>query len=369
MNIGIFFGSNSCEHEISILSTLQLIKYFKDEITLIYISKDHKLYIGDCLKEYDFYSNINLKKCKEITLFKKNQELYINPKDIFSKPILIDMVFPILHGASGEDGCIQGLFELLDIPYAQSKLSTCVLGIDKDLMKKYFQIYNLPYLKSITLTKQQVLSNIEILNDIEIELPWIIKPVCGGSSIGINCIKNKEEMAKKIIETFAFDNKILIEPKLENIKEYNIAILGDENEQIFSNIEEVYVQEDIYSYTDKYGGSTIKQKPATRSLNPIIDEVLEKQIKEISRKAFLCFECSGVVRFDFIYSDYLILNEINIIPGSYSIYLFKNIMEPVLIIETIKNIALRQYKVKKQTIHNLDSFIFKKNWNQYLLKK
>ena len=368
MNIGLLYGGNSCEHEISILSMLQLCKYFKDEVTLIYLSKENRFYTGECLKEYEFYRDINLKKCKEISFSKQNQEVILKPKDFFSKSMIIDMIFPILHGGVGEDGSIQGFFELLDIPYAQSKLSTCNLCMDKDLTKKLFQVYELPHLSSITLNNYQVLANLKGLEEIKIPKPWIIKPSKGGSSIGINCVSNDEEMTKKIVETFAFDNKIIVEPKLENAREFNIAILGDEHEQYFSNIEEVQSNHDFYSYTDKYGGSTLKQSPASRTLNPILEENLENQIKEIALKSFKAFECSGVVRFDFLYSNQLYLNEINTIPGSYSIYLFRNILEPTQFIEILKNIAITQYKYKKQEIKSLDSFVFKNNWNQMIKK-
>ena len=367
MRIALLYGSKSCEHEISILSTLQLMKYFKnDEIILIYISKENKFYIGEQLKEYNFYKNINLNKLKEITLQNKNNEINIKIKNNI-KTIPIDMIFPILHGNYGEDGCIQGYLELLNIPYAQSSLPTCALCIDKDLTKKICILNHIPTLEYEVLTKHQVLSNLDCINQIKLEKPWIIKPARLGSSIGINIINHDE--TDKIIESLTFDHKVIVEHKLANKKEYNIAILGDEYEQILSNIEEVQVSEDYYTYTDKYGGSTVKQQPTIRVLNPEIDDELENQIKEIALKAFKVFNCKGVVRFDFLVEDKLYLNEINVIPGSYSIYLFKNIIEPVQIIETIKNIALSEYKKNSQNIKTLDSTIFKNNWNQYQLKK
>ena len=367
MRIALLYGSKSCEHEISILSTLQLMKHFKnDEILLIYISKDNKFYIGNKLKEYNFYKNIKLNQLKEITFINKENELNIKIKNTL-KYIPIDMIFPILHGSYGEDGCIQGYLELLNIPYAQSNLTTCALCMDKELTKQICILNNIPTLEYEVLTKYQVLSNLECIDHIHIEKPWIIKPARLGSSIGINIINNHE--INKIIESLTFDNKIIIEHKLSNNKEYNIAILGDEHEQILSNIEEVQINDDYYTYTDKYGGSTVKQQPTTRILNPILDIHLENEIKEMACKAFKTFHCKGVVRFDFLFEDKLYLNEINVIPGSYSIYLFKNIMEPSQIIETLKNIALSEYKKNNQMIKTLDSTIFKNNWNQYQLKK
>ena len=367
MKIALLYGSQSCEHEISILSTLQIMKYFKnDEIILIYMSKDNKFYISKHLKEYDFYRNINLNKCKEITFINKNHETFIKIKHSL-KTIPIDMIFPILHGSYGEDGCIQGYLEILNIPYAQSNLTTCALCIDKELTKKICEYNNIPILEYEVFKKQQVLSNLDSIHQIKIEKPWIIKPARLGSSIGINVMKETD--INKMIDSLKFDHKIIVEHKLSNKKEYNIAILGDEYEQILSNIEQVQVSEDYYSYTDKYGGSTVKQQPTTRILSPDLEYDLENKIKEIALKAFKVFNCKGVVRFDFLIDEKIYLNEINVIPGSYSIYLFKNIIEPTQIIEILKNISLNEYKKRNQNIKTLDSNIFKKNWNQYQLKK
>ena len=239
--------------------------------------------------------------------------------------------------------------------------------MDKELTKKMCMIYNIPILEYEVITKSQIISNLDFVHYIKIDKPWIIKPARLGSSIGINIIKDNE--TDKIIESCTFDNKIIIEHQLTNKKEYNIAIIGDECEQILSNIEEVQATDDYYTYTDKYGGSTVKQQPTTRILNPSINIQLENEIKKIALKAFKSFNCKGVVRFDFLYDDKLYLNEINVIPGSYSIYLYKNIMEPNEMIEILKNVALNEYKKNNQIIKTLDSSIFKENWNQYQIKK
>lgn len=368
--IALFYGGCSLEHEISILSTLQFVKYFeKDEVILVYVSKENKFYIGECLYDFDFYSKMKLSQCKEVILEKKETNVYLKTKELFPRKIMIDCVFPLMHGLSGEDGSIQGVFELLDIPYAESKLSTCAIFMDKDLTRKMFQVHQIPYADGITLYKQDVLKNLDSLNQIKIEKPWILKPARGGSSIGINCVYEDDEMNQKVLETFSFDSKIVLERKYEKIREFNVAVLGNTYEQKVSHIEEIHVSDDYYSYSDKYGGSVVKQKPASRTCPADIYEDLEKEIKELARKAFIQFECSGVVRFDFLYSDHLMMNEVNIIPGSYSMYLFKGIRTPKEMIEILKNCAIENYMEKAKEIRNLDSFIFKKNWNDQYLKK
>lgn len=367
--IALFYGGCSLEHEISILSALQIMKYFEEDVILVYVSKENKYYIGECLYDFDFYSKIKLNKCKEVLLEKKDTDVFLKTKGLFPKRIQLDCVFPLMHGASGEDGAIQGVFELLDIPYTQSKLSTCAIFMDKDLTRKMFEIYNIPHAQGITLYKQEVLSDFDCLNQLKIEKPWILKPANGGSSIGINCVYDNDEMNQKVLETFAFDSKIILERKYEKIREFNIAVLGNSYEQILSNIEEIHTHDDYFSYSDKYGGSVVKQKPATRTCPSMIDETIENEIRELARKAFVQFDCSGVVRFDFLYSNRLMMNEVNIIPGSYSVYLFKGICTPDKIIEIMKKCAIERFVEKAKAIRQLDSFIFKKNWNEQYLKK
>ncbi|MGN1344049.1 MAG: hypothetical protein ACI4U3_05675 [Traorella sp.] len=370
MNIALLFGGNSIEHEISILTALQLIKYFKeDKMIPIYISKDNQFYIGKELLDFDFYSKINLKKCQSVIFENHNQEHFIRIKKSFRKPIPIDLVIPCMHGTSGEDGSIQGMLEILNIPYAQSKLSTCAICMDKDLTRKMFDVFKIPHTLGVTLIKDKTIHQLDCLNEIKIPKPWILKPAKGGSSIGINCVNDDEHMVLKVCETFAYDNKIILEEKLENFREFNVAIVGDEYEQIISNIEEIHSVHDFYSYSDKYGGSIVKQNLTQRTLPAMIEDDLAEEIKKMAIKAFLDFECSGVVRFDFLYDDHLMLNEINIIPGSFSIYLFRNICLPEKIMEMIIHIAKRQYVKKKREIRQIDSFIFKKKWNQMILKK
>lgn len=370
MKTALLYGGNSLEHEISILSALQVVKHFKeDEVILVYVSKKNRYYIGKELYDYEFYSNPILHKCKEVVFIKKNHECFLKVCSSLFNKIKIDMVFPIMHGTSGEDGCIQGMLELMDIPYAQSKLSTCAIFMDKDLTRKMYQVFQIPHTKGMTLYRKEILVNLNQLNTILIPKPWILKPAKGGSSIGINCVYTEEEMNQKVCETMAFDSKMILEEKLENAREFNIAVIGNDSQQILSNIEEIYVHDDYYSYTDKYGGSIVKQKPATRMCPAILDEKIEEEIRELAKKAYIDFECSGVVRFDFLYRDHLMMNEVNIIPGSYSFYLFKEICTPKEIIEMIYNGAMEGYLKKKREVRQIDSFIFKKDWQMNNIKK
>lgn len=360
MKIACVYGGCSIEHEISILTALQLLKYFdEDEVILIYVSKENRFFIGECLKDFEFYETLQMNHCHEIIFEKKYQDVYVKEKRPFGKKTRIDLVFPFMHGASGEDGSIQGYFELLNVPYAQSKCSTCAIFMDKDIMRKMFKACDIPCNPALVLHKQDILNDLDQLNKIELAKPWIVKPAKGGSSIGINCIYDSVKMNRLICESFAFDRKLVLEHKLENVREFNIAVLGNEHEQMTSLIEEIHINHDYYSYSDKYGGSIVKQNNATRSVPAQIDQILENEMKELALRAFKIFECSGVVRFDFLYTDHLMMNEINIIPGSLSIYLFKGICTPSKMIQLLKKYAFEEFQMKSREIHEIDSFIFK----------
>lgn len=370
MKIAVLYGANSLEHEISILSALQIRKHFtEDEVILVYMSKSHHFYVGECLKEFDFYRDCNVKRCKEVEFVKKNTEVYLKEKGLFGKKTEIEMVFPMMHGAHGEDGCIQGYLELLNIPYAQSTPAVCALLMDKDLMRKMFLSLNIPMNEGVTLHKGTILCDLKLLNDIQISKPWIIKPARSGSSIGINVIENEDQMHRLICESFCFDSKLILEKKLEKVREFNVAVMGNASEQIISNIEEILINHDYYSYTDKYGGSFVKQHVASRVLPAMIEDSLKEEIITLSKKAFVEMECSGVVRFDYFYTDQLLLNEINAIPGSLSMYLFKDICTPSEMINVLKKCAMDKHMSKLRTLYSIDSFIFKKDNEIHYLKQ
>lgn len=369
MKTALFFGGNSTEHEISVLSALQLMKYFKEEdLTMVYVSKENRFYIGEVLKNFEFYKNVCLNMCSEVFLEKKNHDIFLRRKNPFHKKIQIELAFPLMHGTSGEDGSIQGLFELLNLPYVGSSLSTCAILMDKDLTRKMFRVFEIPHNIGKTLYRQEILCDLSVLENIEIEKPWILKPAKGGSSIGISCVDENTMAQRSVCEAFAFDSKLILEKKLENYREFNVAVLGDENEQLISNIEEVHTECDFYSYSDKYGGSIVKQKPATRTCPALIEEALKEEIIMLARKAFLDFECSGVVRFDFLYKDDLVMNEINAIPGSCSMYLYKNICTPYQLIEILEKCALNKHLKKMKEIRQIDSFVFRESWEGILKK-
>lgn len=148
--------------------------------------------------------------------------------------------------------------------------------------------------------------------------------------------------------------------------------MGDFQSQILSQVEEVVKSDEIFSYNDKYGGSVFKGAPPIRFIPAILDETLETQIKQLGQQAFVECECSGVVRFDFIYDtveEKLYLNEVNLIPGSLSFGLFKDILTPTQLLDICIDIGFKNESRKMKEVREMNSFVLKKDLSQMMLKK
>jgi D-alanine-D-alanine ligase len=262
LKLGVIFGGESVEHEISVISAIQAMKALdeeKYEIVPIYISKDREWYTGDLLKDIDLNKDFdNLKKyAKNIVLYNKEGSFVLQSKKGLKKIVNeIDLVFPIMHGTNGEDGSIQGYLNMLGIPYAESNLYAATIGQDKVFQKQILQSEGLPvadytwffdneYLEDFNSIKKRVK---------EIGYPVIVKPSRLGSSIGIKIAKNEEVLKSAIDEAIRYDDKILIEKMINNLVELNCAVLGNKEQVETSLIEEVLATNELLSYKDKYIG-------------------------------------------------------------------------------------------------------------------
>lgn len=375
IHVALVYGGSSVEHDVSIVSALQSYHAFdheKYEVELVYYSRNQHFYVGKILEDFSFYQNFNPKQCDEVTFERTKIETKLKYKKRWKKAIPIDIAFPIIHGTSGEDGCLQGFFETYRLPYCESKCSTCAIHQDKDLMKKMFTFFNYPQIPWLTIEREISLFQIDEIKNLPISKPWVIKPAKAGSSIGIQIIEDDYQINQKICESFAFDQKLVIEEKKEKIREFNLAVVGDFQSQILSQVEEVVKSDEIFSYNDKYGGSVFKGAPPIRFIPAIIDEALETQIKQLGQQAFVECECSGVVRFDFIYDtveEKLYLNEVNLIPGSLSFGLFKDILTPTQLLDICIDVGFKNESRKMKEVREMNSFILKKDLSQMMLKK
>lgn len=321
--IGVIFGGMSTENEVSIKSAKSVLKNLDKglyEIYPIYIDKEGKWW-----------------KCsynEKNGQIKNNEEI----ENVFKYLKEIDVAFPVLHGLYGEDGTIQGLFELLKIPYVGCHVLASSVGMDKAYTKiiferaglkqakyKYIKTYKEKYIYINEDFEEEIMNIEEIARKIEkeIKFPMFIKPSNSGSSVGINKANNNEELKKYIKEASKFDEKILVEEGI-NGKEVECAVLGNKD-VIASCIGEIKSADEFYSYDAKYNN----QESKTNIPADISEEISDK-IKKQAVKAFKAIDGRGLSRVDFFVekdTNEIYINEINTLPGFTNISMYPKLFE------------------------------------------
>ncbi|EOD00757.1 D-alanine--D-alanine ligase family protein [Caldisalinibacter kiritimatiensis] len=373
--VGVVFGGRSVEHEVSVITGLQIIENIdksKYDVIPIYINKDGKWLTGDSLLDFKNFKENKLNDLKEIVVIPKSNDnkIYTHPEKIklFGKKILdsIDVIIPAVHGTNGEDGTLQGLFELMNIPYVGGGVLASSVGMDKVVMKSVFKSYDLPVVDYIWFFRKRWNENKEnVIKEVEEKLgyPVFVKPANLGSSIGITKAKDREKLEEAIEVAIRYDRKIIVEKSVENPREINCAVLGYDDNLKTSLCEEPLGWKELLSYEDKYVRSNTKGAKGERRVIPadILDNIKE-QIEELAKQAFMAIDCRGVARIDFlVQEDKVYINEINTMPGSISYYLW----EPMGIsfkelINELLEIAFVTYQDKQKNMYSYDVDLFKK---------
>ena len=325
--LGVIFGGTSTEHEVSIVSGTSVIKNLNKEKYEIY-----PIYIDKAGEWYEFeLDNKTYKVGDEIVGTKKIENIWNYLKKM-------DILFPVLHGLQGEDGTIQGMFELLKIPYVGTRVLGSSVCMDKVYSKIIFEKAKLNQAKYVYIRKfedqyiyinedfsEEVLDIQETVNKImeKIDFPMFVKPSNSGSSVGISKAKNKDELINSIIEASKFDKKILIEENI-NGREIECAVLGNEEVKA-SVLGEILPAEAFYSFSAKYQNSDSKTVEA-----PDLPEELTKKVRELAVKAYKAADCQGLSRVDFFVNDKenkIYINEINTLPGFTEISMYPKLWE------------------------------------------
>ena len=374
LRLGVIFGGESVEHEVSIISAIQAMKNLdeeKYEIIPIYIGKDREWYTGKLLKNIEIYSDIELLKkyTKNVVLTnRKNNFVLIKKTGIKRIVDYVDLILPIVHGTNVEDGTLQGFLELIGIPYVGSNVYSSAIGQDKVFQKQILESSFIPVTKYIWFFDNDYKENEEeILNNIEkLGYPVMVKPARLGSSVGISKAKNKEEVKESIIDAMKYDEKILIEKVVDNLIEVNCSVLGNYEYQEASELEEVMGVDEFLSYRDKYLGSNktkgTKGMASTNRILPArLDDKIANEIKETSKKVFKVLNSSGVIRIDYLIdkkTNKYYVNETNTIPGSLSFYLWEATKKPYKeLLDDMINLAIRTYKRKKRKVFSFETNI------------
>ena len=388
IKVGVIFGGESVEHEVSIISAIQAMNKMdeeKYEVIPIYITKDREWYTGELLKDIESYSDLNLVKkyAKNVVLYCENGNYVLKQKKgLFNKVVNdIDIIFPITHGTNVEDGALQGYFQTIGIPYVGPNVYAAAVGQDKVYMKRIFAGENLPMTKFEWFYDADYKNNSdEVINKVKkLKYPVIVKPATTGSSVGISTASDDKELTKAIEEAMQYDSKIIVEEMVQNLKEVNISVLGNYEHQKLSEIEEVISAEKFLTFEEKYIGSGkvkgkngIKNMPAKSSKGMVsasrkvpaeLSKELRKEVESVATKAFRALGSSGVCRIDFLIDDKakkVYINEINSIPGSLSFYLWEPIGKKYTeLLDDMINIGVKDYKKRTSKTHSFESNILK----------
>ena len=344
--IGVIFGSRSCEREVAIISAVQLMRHAdreKYDIIPVYISEDGNWYTGDKLKEIQTYKPFHPDQKGIIRVFpdlssgsgalltvRKDSGLFARERTEIAARI--DAYIIVMHGLNGEDGTLQGLMELINVPYTSTGVAGSALGMDKIMMKQFFQGAGLPVLPGLSFTRSGFSREREtVLNKVEKELgfPVFVKPANLGSSIGVSRADDTESLADSLELAFEYDRRVLVEKGLDRPIELNCSVMGYDDVVEASPIEMPLNNDEFLDFKDKYlaSGGSKGMASLHRVLPAPIEEELKNEIQEMSRTIFRMLDCKGVVRIDYMFdkhSEKLYITEINTIPGSLAFYLWEN---------------------------------------------
>jgi len=384
IKVGVLFGGRSGEHEVSLLSAASVLKAInqkKYDIVPIGITKEgrwltppdaERLLRGEAAHEEHgrhlragdpaaTASAAVLAKGEGVIVPPVPQSRHLVPFESAARPgdhsIDVDVIFPVLHGTFGEDGTIQGLFELADIPYVGAGVIGSAAGMDKDVMKKLFAAADLPIVKHVTVLRtewEHDPKKVRKLIQSKLKYPVFVKPANLGSSVGISKAHDRDELPAAMDEAARYDRKIVIEEgvggKKHKARELECAVLGNDRPRA-SAVGEIVPGAEFYSYNAKYvdeGSQPLIPAP--------INKKTAKAVQDMAVQAFKAVDCCGLARVDFLMdpkNGKVYLNEINTMPGFTSISMYPKMwaasgIEYPDLIDQLIQLGLERYQEKKK---------------------
>lgn len=356
IKLGLLYGGKSAEHEVSLLTAravTQAINFDKYEVYPIFITKT-----GEWRK-----GNVLAGPAETVESLKIGNETS-KPNSITSflpvegdEASHLDVIFPLLHGPNGEDGTVQGLLEVLNLPYVGNGVLASAAGMDKVVMKQLFAQAGLSQVPYVYFIRNEWKNNqsalVEKMQE-NLKWPLFVKPANLGSSVGITKAANREELIKAVELAFKYDRKIIVEQGIV-ARELEMSVLGNDSPRC-SVAGEVLPTKDFYDYEAKYeDGTTNYAIPA------VVSNELLKKMEDAAIRAFKVLDCSGLVRADFFVTDneQVIINEVNTMPGFTPISMYPKLwMESGLsyseLIEELITLAIERYEEKQQLEHSKD---------------
>ena len=330
--ICVIFGGESSEYEVSLRSAYSVISNLDKEIydiITVGIKKDGKwfLYEGDYenIPANTWYSE-DLCEVSVVHGSKESALAVFNPDGTYKK-VFFDVAFPVLHGKNGEDGTIQGLFEIAGIKYVGVGVIASSVGMDKTFTKIIFKDAGIPQADWVTIAHHEIEKLDKKIEEAEekFSYPMFIKPANAGSSIGIGKAKNKDELKICIDEAFKYDRKVLVEEYISG-HEVECAVLGNRGNVTASCVGEIVASQEFYTYDAKYSANSTSKLYIPAEL----DEKYSQKVRENAIKAFEALDGKGLSRVDFFVDekkDKFWINEINTLPGFTSISMYPKLFE------------------------------------------
>lgn len=381
MVLGVFFGSRSCEHDVSIVTALQAIQNIdmKHTVVPVYIDRTGAWWTGDGLLNVASYSG-PMNEAYEVTrvipapVGACQLGLYKYPLRGFlfkQRPLItIDVVLPAFHGVNGEDGSVQGMLELYNVPYACPGIAGSAVGMDKIIMKTFFQGAGMPVLPYCWFTRGDWDANREaMIASVEntLRYPVFVKPANLGSSIGISKAQDRQGLIEAVEIAKAYDRKILVEQGLSELDEVNCAAVGYGDDVTVSLCEQPVSWEEFLTFDEKYlrGSKGVKGMQSLRRKIPApISTQMTQRVAKMTADVFKRLDMKGVIRVDYMIDrtdGNLYINEVNTIPGSLAFYLF----EPMGIsyrqlLDRMIDAALKAHADKQLNNFSYDSQILSK---------
>lgn len=378
LRIGVVFGSRSVEHEVSIVTALQVmaaIDRTRYEVVPIYITKEGQWLTGEPLSRLESFKNLRLNASGVERTYLSPEPgvgalVPVDPGGLLRRrsPVAVDVLFPCTHGTLGEDGTLQGLFELADLPYVGAGVVGSAVGMDKIVMKAAFRAVGIPVVNDVALRRTDWEADRDgTLDRIEGQLryPLFVKPANLGSSVGITKAKERDGLRQALEVAAQYDRRLVVEESAEGALEINCAVLGNDDPRP-SVCEQPVSWQEFLSYEDKYlrGGKTQGMKGQDRRIPAPISDDLTRRVQELAVAAFKAVDCAGIARVDALVNEQsgaVYVNEINTMPGSLSFYIWEPSGVPFTeLTHQLIQLALERHRDRARNMRSFDSTILEK---------
>lgn len=372
--VAVIFGGRSVEHDVSIVTGHQVMRAFdpaRYDVLAVYITRDGRWFTGEPLKVLENFTNeiTSLRGVSPCVLSPSAQHhgLIINPvSGMFQRSEVrrVDVVFPAVHGSHGEDGTLQGLFELADVPYVGCGVLASALGNDKALTKQVLRQNGITVVDDVVFTRADWQEDAETLLakiNAAFNYPVFVKPVTLGSSIGVSRVEDAAMLRATIEVATTFDRRVMVEPAVVDCMEINCAVMGDDMGIKASVLEHPKSWAQFLSFDDKYMHGGEGMKSADRVIPAPLSPEVTARVQQIAVAVFKALQGRGTARLDFLVrGDEIFLNEINTMPGSLAFYLWAEMGQSnAQVVDRLVKLAQDAHAEKRRTSFDYQSNLIK----------